>query len=68
MKRFEKLTTSEILVNIDRTKKVEIQKFQKIGTKRVFFVPLIDGNKRMTTTLFAYKCEAVKLAKQYLNN
>ena len=68
MKRFEKLTTSEILVNIDRTKKVEIQKFQKIGTKRVFFVPLIDGHTRMTATLFARKYDAVKLAKQYLNN
>lgn len=44
---------------------IHIVKISKVGTKKVFFTPEIEG-KRLTTTLFARLYDARDLAKQFL--
>jgi len=47
-------------------KVVDIYRCEKKGTKRVFFYPKV-GDKRINTTLFSTKAQAVTLAKLWLN-
>lgn len=44
---------------------VSIVKVSKIGTKKVFFTPEIEG-KRLTATLFARLYDARDLAKRFI--
>ena len=44
-----------------------IVRMVKEGTKRVFFYPTNEEGKRLGLTNFARQYDAVKLAKQYLN-
>lgn len=55
----EKITKNNLTINI--------VKISKVGTKKVFFTPEIDG-KRLTTTLFARLYDAKDLAKKHLKN
>ncbi|MFT5724164.1 MAG: hypothetical protein ACI9JN_001281 [Bacteroidia bacterium] len=66
MSKFTKLSTVGIHVNPSQTKRVEIVKFQKEGTKMVFFTPEVNG-MRLVRTMFARKSGAVDIAKQYLS-
>jgi hypothetical protein len=49
-------------------KSIKIMRFVKLGTNRIFFFPLTEDGKRLNSTLFARKYDAVSLGKQYLNN
>lgn len=61
---FEKITTVETITNKERTIKVQIEKFMKVGTKRIFFAPTFEG-KRITQTMYARKYDAVSLGRQF---
>ena len=65
MSKFTKLSVVEVYTNSSKTKKVEIVKFQKTGTNRIFFTPEVGG-LRLVKTMFARKYEAVRVSKQYL--
>lgn len=64
-KTFTRLHTIETYTNKERTVKVKIAKFQKDGTKQVFFAPEYNG-KRFVKTLFARKYDAVSVAKEFI--
>ena len=65
MKTFEALNTVSKLKKGEKV--VEIVKFKKVGTKRIFYVPMFEG-KYITKTLFARMYDAETIAKAYLNN
>jgi hypothetical protein len=44
-----------------------IVRMVKEGTKRVFFYPTTEDGLRLGTTNFCRQYDAIKLAKQYLN-
>lgn len=48
-------------------KSVSIIRKVKDGTNRVFFYPLTSDGKRLSSTLFARKYDAERLAKYYLS-
>ena len=60
-------TPVKIETFVKGTKNVAIYKVEKAGTKRVFFFP-VANEKRMSSTLFGRKNEAVALARTYLNS
>lgn len=66
MKTFTKLNLVQKIKNSKTNEIVEIYKFQKDGTKRVFFAPLFN-DKQITPTLFARLYDAETLAKRFLN-
>lgn len=45
---------------------VEICKFQKAGTKRIFWTPEFNG-KRIVSTMYARQYDAVKVANMYIS-
>lgn len=47
---------------------VSVFRTQKIGTKIIFFFVANDENKRIGSTLWARKCEAISLGKSYLKS
>ena len=67
MATFQRLTTSEIVKSQDRSITVRIEKFQKIGTDRVFFAPEVNG-LRISRTMYARKYDAKGLAKRYISH
>jgi hypothetical protein len=75
MSKFTLLSKTSTLVNKERTIKVEINKYVKVGTKRTFWAASCDG-KRVSKTMFLklYDCESdarnfIKwLANQKLND
>lgn len=65
----EKYTTPVKLESfIKADKKVSVYRTSKVGTKRFFFFVATQENKRIGSTLWARKWEAVSLGKAYLNN
>jgi hypothetical protein len=63
----EKYTTPvklEIYKNED--KKVTVYRTSKVGTKRIFFFVANEKDQRIGSTLWARKCEVVRLGKNYL--
>ncbi len=65
MSTFAKLNNVKNIVNSKTKESVTIIKVQKVGTKRVFFVPEVNG-KRINSILFAKLYNAESLANQYL--
>lgn len=65
-KTFTKLYPAQIITNALTGEMAVIYKYQKDGTKRVFFAPEVNG-KRTNTTLWAVMKDAARLAKHYLN-
>lgn len=49
-------------------KKIQIKKVQKVGTKRIFFFPVTEEGKRLTSILWARKSSAISLGKKYLQS
>lgn len=62
---FKKILTVSTVSNRAKTIKVDIVKFNKTGTKRIFFTPEFEG-KRLTSTMYARKGEAMGLAKAFI--
>ena len=62
-----KMTTVAIYKNKNNGKVFKIIRVVKEGTKLVFFFPLTNDGKRLNSTLFARKYNAVSLGKIYLN-
>lgn len=60
---YEKITVSKTVSNEVGT--VEIVKFKKVGTTRVFWAAEFEG-KRIGTTMWARMNDATKLAKRFL--
>lgn len=60
---YKKISTSIILES--SIGNVEINKFRKTGTNRIFWTPEIEG-KRITKTMFARMSQAKKVGKQYI--
>lgn len=54
--------------NKNNGKVFRIIRVVKEGTKLVFFFPLTIDGKRLNSTLFARKYDAVSLGRIYLNN
>ena len=67
MSKFTKLNVSAIWKSKCGKVVVEVNKYQKENTKRMFFAPTVEG-KRITSTMFSRKSGAVNLAKQYIKN
>lgn len=67
MKSFTTLNVASVIKNPNTGEKVTILKVQKDGTKRVFFKPVTEEGLMITSTLWALKGQAEKLAKAYLN-
>jgi hypothetical protein len=65
MSKFIKTNIVEVVLSKDNTIKIDIVRFIKEPTKRVFFTPEISG-KRIVSTMFARKYSAVNVAKQYI--
>jgi thiol-disulfide isomerase/thioredoxin len=49
-------------------KKIFIYRTEKIGTTQVYFFPVTNNNKRLNSTLYQRKWEAVGIGKKYLNS
>ena len=62
------MTQIAIYKNRTNSKVVRIMKVIKAGTKRIFFFPLTENDKRLNSTLYAKLYDAVALGKVYLIN
>lgn len=62
------MTTVGIYANKDNSKKIFIIKIVKPNTKKILFFPQTSEGKRLNSTLFARKYDAVNLGRIYLNN
>ena len=58
----------DIYANKDNSKKIFIIKVVKPNTKKILFFPQTPEGKRLNSTLFARKYDAVNLGRIYLNN
>ena len=67
MSSFIQLSVSLVVSSKLTTQKVEIVKFKKAGTKRIFFAPRVNG-LAINTTMYARLSCAKNLAVTYLNH
>jgi hypothetical protein len=64
-KTFTRLHTVETITDRKKTVKVKIAKYQKDGTKQVYFAVEFE-EKKVVRTLFARKYSASSVARQFL--
>lgn len=65
MKTFTKTNIVGVITSRDKTIKVDVCRFVKDGTQRVFFAPEVKG-KRINNTMYARKYDAESLGRRYI--
>jgi len=66
MGTFTQIGISETISSKDKSIKIQIVKFKKDNTERIFFAPRLEG-KALNRTMFSRLYDARNLAKNYIN-
>jgi len=67
MTNFIRINTASVIKNSSKNILIEVTKFKKEGTQRIFFAPIVDG-KRINATMYARLYDAERLANLYIKS